>query len=46
MELLPVNEGSGQSYGYVLYRTLIPSDSKMITVRGLKDYGLVREHVT
>ena len=40
MEYLPINEGSGQGYGYVLYRTLIPEDSHAVTVHGLKDYGV------
>jgi beta-galactosidase GanA len=41
MEFLPLNHGSGQGYGYVLYRTFIPSSASLLTIHGLKDYGLV-----
>ncbi len=40
MEFLPVNEGSGQGYGYTLYRTLIPEDSHSVRVHELRDYGV------
>ena len=41
MEYLPLNDGSGQGYGYVMYRTTIPSTSKKVTVTSLNDYGVV-----
>ena len=41
MELLPVNRGSGQVYGYVLYRTYISSSTASLSIHGLRDYGLV-----
>lgn len=41
MELLPVNDDSGQAYGYTLYRSLIPEDSHNVKVHGLRDYGVV-----
>ena len=41
MEYLEVNEGWGQAYGYALYRTLIPAESKHVTVHGLRDFGVV-----
>ena len=44
MEYLAVNDGWGQSYGYVLYRTLLPADSKQVTIHDLRDYGVVRKY--
>lgn len=41
MEYLPLNEGSGQGYGYVLYRTKIPSNSKKVSISSLHDHGVV-----
>lgn len=41
MEYLHVNEGSGQAYGYVLYRTTIPSTSSKISITKLRDHGVV-----
>ena len=42
MEFLPLNKWSGQGFGYVLYRTFVPSSATSLTIHGLKDYGLVR----
>ena len=44
MEYLDVNSGWGQSYGYVMYRTLLPSYSQNVLVHGLRDYGVVSAH--
>lgn len=44
MEYLQVNEGSGQAYGYVLYRTTIPSTSSKISITKLRDHGVVRSN--
>ena len=41
MELLPLNNGAGQGYGYVLYRTTIPSTSSKVTITDLRDHGVV-----
>jgi hypothetical protein len=43
MEYLSVNEGWGQSYGYVMYRTRLPAHSKQVTIHNLRDYGVVRK---
>ena len=43
MDFLPINKGTGQAYGYVLYQTKIPSNSHKIDIVGLKDNGVVRE---
>lgn len=40
MEMLPVNKGSGQSYGFILYRTMVDSKAKKVTIRDLKDHGV------
>lgn len=42
MEYLPVNKGWGQGYGYILYRTHIPSSASQVTIHELKDFGIVR----
>ena len=42
MECLSVNDGTGQAYGYIMYRTTIPSSSEKVTITKLRDYGLVR----
>ena len=42
MEFLPLNKWSGQGFGYVLYRTFVPSSASSLTIHGLKDYGMVR----
>ena len=41
MEYLEVNNGWGQAYGYVLYRTIIPAKSRQVTIHGLRDFGVV-----
>ncbi|CAI7994260.1 Beta-galactosidase-1-like protein 3, partial [Geodia barretti] len=41
MEFLPLNKWSGQGFGYILYRTFVPSSASSLTIHGLKDYGLV-----
>ena len=41
MELLPLNNGAGQGYGYILYRTTIPSTSSKVTITDLRDHGVV-----
>ena len=46
MEYLSVNEGWGQSYGYVMYRTRLPSHSKQVTIHDLRDYGVVRKIIS
>jgi len=40
MEMLPVNKGSGQSYGFVLYRTLVGNDATKITINKVRDHGV------
>ena len=40
MEMLPVNKGSGQSYGFVLYRTLVESTARKVIISNLKDHGV------
>lgn len=40
MEMLLVNEGSGQSYGFVLYRTLVDNDATKVTISKIKDHGV------
>jgi len=40
MEMLPLH-GTGQGYGFVLYRASIPIGSKSIQVQLLKDFGIV-----
>ena len=40
MEMLPLH-GCGQSYGFVLYRTLIPAAAESVTIQQLRDYGQV-----
>ena len=40
MEMLPLH-GCGQSYGFVLYRAYISSQTKKITILQLRDYGVV-----
>lgn len=40
MEMLPVNKGSGQSYGFILYRTLVGSKARKVTISNLKDHGV------
>ena len=42
MEMLSVNKGVGQSYGFVMYRTAVPKGAKQMVIRGLKDFGVVR----
>ena len=39
MEMLPVNKGSGQSYGFVLYRTMV-NKARKVTIGTLKDHGV------
>ena len=41
MEYLPLNDGAGQGYGYVMYRTTIPSNSEKVTISSLNDNGVV-----
>ena len=41
MEMLSVNRGAGQGYGFVMYRTTAPKEAKQLGVRGLKDFGVV-----
>ena len=45
MEYLSVNKGSGQAYGYVLYRTKIhgAATSHKINIVELQDNGVVSE---
>ena len=45
MEMLSVNKGAGQGYGFVMYRTAAPNDAKTIGIRGLKDFGVVSSWV-
>ena len=40
MEMLPVNKGSGQSYGFILYRTLVETTARKVTISNLKDHGV------
>ena len=40
MEMLPVNKGSGQSYGFTLYRTLVESTARKVAISNLKDHGV------
>ena len=40
MEMLKVNKGSGQSYGFVLYRTMVDSKARRVTIGTLKDHGV------
>ena len=46
MEYLDVNDGWGQSYGYTLYRTIIPSTSEQVKIFGLRDFGVVSIIIT
>ena len=41
MEMLSVNKGSGQSYGFILYRTMVDSTARGVTIGTLKDHGVV-----
>jgi len=34
MEQLPINDGGGQSYGYILYRRDIPQTTDKLTLPG------------
>lgn len=40
MEMLPVNKGSGQSYGFILYRTLVENTARKVAISNLKDHGV------
>jgi hypothetical protein len=41
MEYLSINNGNGQAYGYVLYRTVITSSSsRKVTITHLRDHGV------
>ena len=42
MELLPINNNSGQSYGYILYATQISKDAKIASVYDVADRMTVR----
>ena len=37
MEMLPINNDAGQSYGYILYSTKIPKSSKKVTIHEAAD---------
>lgn len=41
MEMLPVNKGSGQSYGFIMYRTMVDSQVKRVTISKIRDHGVV-----
>ena len=41
MEQLPVNKGSGQGYGFVVYRTAVSEKEKTVVITQLKDFGVV-----
>ena len=32
MEMLPINNDAGQSYGYILYSTVLPHDAKNVLI--------------
>ncbi|XP_065896508.1 beta-galactosidase-1-like protein 2 isoform X3 [Dysidea avara] len=40
MEMLSVNKGSGQSYGFILYRTVIDAGARKVTISKLRDHGV------
>lgn len=40
MEMLSVNKGSGQSYGFTLYRTMVDNNARKVTISKLKDHGV------
>ena len=42
MEMLPINNDSGQSYGFILYTTILPKDAKTLTIYDAHDYVTVR----
>ena len=46
MDFLPINKGTGQAYGYVLYQTKITPGSHKIDIVGLRDNGVVRDNYT
>ena len=41
MEMLDVNNGAGQAYGYTLYRTKVPGNTQKVRVSNTQDWGLV-----
>ncbi len=43
MEYLPVNDDAGQGFGYIMYRTTIPSTSEKVTISSLNDMGVVSD---
>lgn len=40
MEMLSVNKGSGQSYGFILYRTMLDGKANKVTISKMKDHGV------
>lgn len=43
MEELSVNQGNGQSYGYILYETVITTSGLLTTKNHVQDRGQVRD---
>lgn len=41
MEELPINNNGGQSFGYIVYQTKIPQDSKKLEITSYRDRAQV-----
>ena len=43
MELLDINNGGGQGYGFIVYRTQLHENSLKLTIAKVKDRAIVSE---